>query len=125
MLSKDELANGTTFILKLTDAAGAPAQWVASLRGKMAIKWYEIYQRSDWEALRARGSQVFHHRVTEAEAERVRNSGRCIVIHTPEVKAEEIEAPSEQNKPLQPGWENDGGSLAPIVLRDAQWVSSR
>ena len=115
MLSKDDLSNGATFILKLTDAAGAPVQWVVSLRGGIAAYWYAVYRRSDWATLRAHGSEVFHDRVGEAEAERVRRSGRCIVIHTPEVKAEEIDSPKPGKKPLQPGWENEGGSLAAPV----------
>jgi hypothetical protein len=114
MLSKNDKSNGTTFILKLLDAARAPVQWVASLRGDIAVYWYEVYRRSDWAALRAHGGDVFHDRVTEAQAEHVRKSGRCIVIHTPEVKAEEIALPKPATKPLQPDWENDGGSLAPV-----------
>ena len=116
MLSQDELSNGATFILKLTDANGVPAQWVATLRGGIAAYWYAVYRRSDWAALRAHGGEVFHERVTEAQAERVRTSGRCVVIHTSAVKAEELASPIERAKPLQPDWENDGGSLAPGVL---------
>jgi hypothetical protein len=118
MLSKDDLSNGTTFILKLTDAAGAPVQWVACLRGEIALHWYEVYRRSDWTALRAQGGEVFRDRVSEVEAERIRKSGRCIVIHTPQVKAEEIDSPYPRTKPLQPGWENEGGSLAPVETAD-------
>ncbi|HEX8522044.1 MAG TPA: hypothetical protein VF669_07295 [Tepidisphaeraceae bacterium] len=114
MLSKDELSNGMTFILKLTDAAGAPVQWIASLRGDTAVYWFEVYRRADWAALRSHGGEVFHDRVTEAHAEHVRKSARCIVIHTPEVKAEEVSPPNPLTKPLQPNWENDGGSLAPV-----------
>ena len=116
MLSKDDLSNGARFILKLTDANGVPAQWVATLRGGIAAYWYAVYRRSDWAALRAHGAEVFHERVTEAEAERVRRSGRCVVIHTSAVKAEEITAPIQRTKPLQPDWEDDGGSLASRIL---------
>jgi hypothetical protein len=77
----------------------------------MAAYWYAVYRRSDWAALRAHGAEVFLNRVTEAEAERVRRSGRCIVIDTPDVKAEEIDSPTPRASPLQPGWENEGGSL--------------
>ena len=123
MLSKDDLSNGATFILKLTDANGVPAQWVATLRGGIAAYWYAIYRRSDWAALRAHGAEVFHERVTEAQAERVRRSGRCVVIHTSAVKAEEIAPPTQRAKPLQPDWENDGGSLAPTVLLSSNEVA--
>jgi len=93
MLSKDELNNGTTFILKLTDATGASVQWVASLRGDIARYWYEIYRRSDWEALRAHGGEVFLDRVSEAHAERVRRAARCVVIHALQIKAEQMSLP--------------------------------
>ena len=33
MLSKDEINDGMTFILKLWDAIGAPAQWLEKLQG--------------------------------------------------------------------------------------------
>jgi hypothetical protein len=125
MLSKDDKSNGTTFILKLLDTARAPVQWVASLRGDTAVYWYEVYRRSDWAALRAQGGDVFHDRVTEAQAEHVRRSGRCIVIHTPEVKAEEIVPRKPAPKPLQPDWENDGGSLAPLEAAGAVHVGAR
>ena len=117
MLSKDELSNGVTFILKLSDAAGESAQWVATLQGDLAAYWYEAYRRSDWAALRAHGGEVFRDRVTDVEAERVCKSGRCVVIHTPLVKAEDIVATPQRVKPLQPGWENDGGSLATTVVQ--------
>jgi hypothetical protein len=119
MLSRDDLSDGTTFILKLRDAAGAPAQWVTSLRGDIALYWYEVYRRSDWAALRAHGREVFQDRVTEAHAERVRRFARCIVIHTSDVKAEEVDPPHPAGRPLQPGWENDGGTLAPGLARPA------
>ena len=115
MLSKYDLKNGTTFVLKLSDAASLPALWVERLCGDVATYWYEVYRKSDWEALRTRGAQVFRHRVTEAEAEGVRRSERCVLIQTPAVKAEELDPPPKRPKPLQPGWENEGGSLAPIV----------
>ncbi len=110
MLSKDDLNNGVTFILKLSDAHGEAVQWVQSLRGDAAARWYEIYWRSDWEALRAHGAEVFQNRVTADQAEHVRRAARCIVIHTAAVKAEEI-GPPQDARPLEPGWEDDGGSL--------------
>jgi len=114
MLSSDELSNGMTFILKLLDANGARAQWVQSLRGPIAARWYDVYRNSDWDVLRAHGREVFCDRVTEIQAERIRRSGRCIVIHTSEVKAEEISAPASVT-PRQPGWENEGGSFDPAA----------
>jgi hypothetical protein len=113
MLSKDDISNGTNFILRLLDKSGAPVHWVQTLSGATALHWYDIYRRSDDEALRTEGGEVFRTRVAESEAEHTRRSGRCIVIHTPSVKAEEIDAPSQLTKPLQPGWESEGGSLAP------------
>ena len=90
MLSPDELTNGLTFILKLHDAAGAPIQWVQTLRGDIAKRWYDIYQRSDWVALRTEAAGVFLDRVTEEEAERKRKSGRCVVIKTQAVTVDEL-----------------------------------
>lgn len=116
MLSKDELSDGVTFILKLTDTDGVPAQWVAKLSGSIAASWFAIYRNADWAALRAHGAEVFHDRVTESEAEHIRRRERCVVIHTSAVRAEDIEPPTERPKPLQADWENDGGSLAPMVL---------
>jgi hypothetical protein len=68
----------------------------------MAAYWYAVYRRSDWAALRAHGAEVFLNRVTEAEAERVRRSGRCIVIDTPDVKAEEIDSPTPRGRVAAP-----------------------
>ncbi len=81
MLSNDELKEGVPFILKLTDAAGASQQWVESLSGRTAEHWYHIYRNSDWGTLRVEQAGVFRHAVSEDEAERVRRSGRCIVIN--------------------------------------------
>jgi hypothetical protein len=118
MLSKDDLGDGINFILKLSDATGTPAQWTERFYGDIASRWYDIYCRSDWEALRAHGAEVFHNRVTEAEAERVRKSAHCIVIHTLEVKAEQIDPHPRLPEPIQPRQENEGGSLTQIVLRN-------
>ena len=67
MLSIDELANGMPFILELKDASGIPIQWLQTLRGAIARRWYEIYQRSDWVTLRLEAARVFLNRVTDAE----------------------------------------------------------
>jgi hypothetical protein len=66
-------------------------QWVEQLRGETALHWYDIYQRSDWNALRNEGGAVFNHAVNETEAEAVRTSRhRCVYIHTTEVKANQL-----------------------------------
>jgi hypothetical protein len=91
MLSPDELTDGMTFILQLADTRGEPVQWVETLRGDCAKRWYQIYRKSDWEALRAEAADVFHRRVTAAEAEAVRTSRhRCVFIHTPVIKADDL-----------------------------------
>jgi len=92
MLSRDEVDNGRIFILKLHDKAGAPFQWVQKLRGAQALRMYSIYRTSDWNALRNEAAGVFvSAAVSEHEAERVRNSRqRCVVIHTEQVKADEL-----------------------------------
>jgi hypothetical protein len=92
MLSVDELNNGRDFILKLKDAAGAPVQWVEKLRGAIASRWYDIYQRSDWAALRMEAAAIFRNSVTVEEAEHIRKSGRCIVIKTQAVTTNELVA---------------------------------
>jgi hypothetical protein len=93
MLSIDELANGKTFILKLKDVSGIPIQWVETLRGAIARRWYEIYRNSDWDALRLEAASIFLHRVTELEADRSRRSSACVVIHTDAVKENELARP--------------------------------
>ena len=98
MLSRDELMNGMTFILQLQPtaaggAAGAPVQWVETLRGDMARRWYDIYRRSDWAALRAEAADVFHRRVSDAELQGLRKQrGRCVFIHTAAVNADDLAA---------------------------------
>jgi hypothetical protein len=93
MLNTDELAHGEIFILKLKDASGMPIQWVETLHGAVAKRWFDIYQTSDWVALRLEAASVFHNRVTDVEAERTRKSGRCIVIKTDAVKENELAPP--------------------------------
>ena len=91
MLSPDEIANGMIFILQLDDAQGQHVQWVETLKGDIARRWYDIYRRSDWPALQAEAADVFHRQVSEAEAESVRTARhRCVFIHTPAVKADEL-----------------------------------
>ena len=62
MLSNDELINGIPFILKLWDAAGVATEWCETLSGDLAWRWYDIYRRSDWDALRREAPGVFRHR---------------------------------------------------------------
>jgi hypothetical protein len=88
MLSHDDLNNGSTFILKLQNIAGISFQWVETLRGDTARRWYDIYRNSDWNTLRAEAAAVFRNSVTEREAERARKSDRCVYIHTPDVTVE-------------------------------------
>ena len=90
VLSIDELSNGMTFILKLRDAAGAEVQWAETLRGDIAKRWYDIYQRSDWAALRMEATDVFRNCVSEEEAESIRKSGRCVVIKTQAVQVSDL-----------------------------------
>jgi hypothetical protein len=92
MLSKDEITNGRTFILKLWDAEGTPTQWVETLRGDVARRWYDIYATSDWEALRLEAGDTFHRTVSEAGAEtrRLTRGARCVFIHTRSVKIDEL-----------------------------------
>lgn len=105
MLSHDELRNGRTFILKLWDSAGAPSQWVQLLRDDTARRWYDIYRRSDWAALRSEGADVFHDRVTSEEAERVRKSGRCVFIQTTSVRPDEMATRCGPSSPARAGAE--------------------
>jgi hypothetical protein len=95
MLSPDEVRDGTTFILQVAGPGGdrgdAPVQWVETLRGDTARRWYDIYRHSDWTALRAEAADVFHRRVDEAEVAALRaGPRRCVFIHTPAVAADEL-----------------------------------
>lgn len=90
MLSTDELNDGIVFILKLLDADGKPVQWVQTLHGTTATRWYDIYQQSDWATLRIEAADIFLNSVSEDEAERVCGLGRCIVIRTLAVKVDEL-----------------------------------
>ena len=90
MLSIDELSNGIPFILKLCDANGKPVQWAETLCGDAARRWFEIYRSSNWDALRLQASGTFHHGLTEAEAETLRRSRRCVVIKTQAVAANDL-----------------------------------
>jgi len=93
MLSPDELSDGTIFILKLWDAGGAPSHWVETLRNDVARRWYDIYRRCDWEALRAEAPGVFINPATEVEVARVRKTHkRLVFIHTLDVKSDEVGA---------------------------------
>jgi hypothetical protein len=91
MISDDELDNGMPFILQLRDSAGIASQWMETLRGEVARRWYNIYQSSDWAALRLEAGGVFHHAVTDAQMQDFfRTDARCISIQTPAVKVEEL-----------------------------------
>jgi len=80
MLSNDELAQGIHFVLKLPDGAGASVYWLQKLRGDAARHWFEIYRRSDWEALAAEAVGVFGAPSSTEVVERTVRSLRCVVI---------------------------------------------
>jgi len=91
MLSKDEISEGMTFILKLWDADGVARCWIETLRGDIAKRWFDIYRSSNWEALRMEARDVFHRGVSDVEAEAVRTSRhRCIYIQTHSVNSNEL-----------------------------------
>lgn len=91
MLSKDELSDGMTFLLKLLDADGVARFWVETLRDDTARRWYDIYRNSNWEALRTEARDVFHRSITDAEAEAILTSRhRRIYIHTDSVTSNEL-----------------------------------
>ena len=81
MLSNDELSDGMPFILNLSEPDGTPRQWIETLRGETARRWYDLYRTSDWQAVRAAAPDVFHHDATADELEVLRKSRRrCIFI---------------------------------------------
>lgn len=93
MLSKDEISDGMTFILKLWGNDGLPNFWIETLRGDTAKRWYDIYRRSDWDTLRTEARDVFHRQVAEVEAETVRTSRRrCVYIQTHAVASNDLAA---------------------------------
>jgi hypothetical protein len=91
MISVDELRNGMPFILQLRNAAGVASQWMETLRGDVAQHWCDIYQSSNWQALRTEAAAVFSHSVTAAQLNKFMESGpRCIVIDPASVKVEDL-----------------------------------
>jgi hypothetical protein len=92
VLSNDEIDQGMTFILKLSDGPGTPSMyWVGTLRGDAARRWYGVYRSSDWATLRAEAAGVFRRGVTGEEAERIRTSRhRCVYIQTDVVRTGEL-----------------------------------
>jgi hypothetical protein len=93
MLSHDELSDGTIFILKLWDAGGAASHWMETLREDTARRWYDIYRRCDWQALRTEAVGVFLHPATQDEVDLVRKTHkRLVFIHTLDVKTDEVGA---------------------------------
>jgi hypothetical protein len=99
MISDDELRDGMPFVLQLRNSAGIASQWMETLRGDAARRWYNIYRSSDWEALRNEAAGVFRHSVTEAQMhDFLKGETRCILIDASSVKAEDL-----QNRPaLEP-----------------------
>ena len=93
MLSNDELTEGMPFVLKLWDTAGVATEWHETLSGDLARRWYDIYRRSDWDALRREAPGVFRHRVDETPAGHGGHYGlRRILIHTTAVNSAEMGA---------------------------------
>jgi len=92
MISNDELHDGMRFVLQLRNSAGVPSQWMETLKGDVARRWYEIYRDSDWAALRSEAAAVFCHPVTEAERNAfLETATRCISIDTAAVKVEDLQ----------------------------------
>ena len=90
ILTDEEVRGGKTFVLKLWDAVGVPTHWVETLRGEAARRWYDIYRRSDWDAVRAEGGAVFRHPASEGAAHVALSSGRCIYLETLMVETGEL-----------------------------------
>jgi len=92
VISADELSNGIPFILQLRNSAGVAFQWMETLRGEVARHWYNIYQSSDWESLRAEAAGVFRFSVTGEQMQAFFKSNvRCISIQPMQVKVEELQ----------------------------------
>ena len=92
MLSRDDIAHGRIFVLKLWDADGVASQWVETLKGDLAKHWYRIYRNSDWGALRAEARATFRNRVSERESVSTCEHHRCVLIQTPAVASDELAA---------------------------------
>ena len=91
MLSNDEIDGGATFILKLWDGEGKSSQWVETLRGATARRWYDIYRSGDWNALRAEAAGVFRNGITEQRLdELLKLRARRVYIHTLAVRSHEL-----------------------------------
>jgi hypothetical protein len=91
MISVDELHDGLPFILQLRNAAGVASQWMETLRGDVARHWCDIYETSNWQALRSEAAAVFCHSVTEAQLnDFLHSEPRCIMIDPAAVKVEEL-----------------------------------
>jgi hypothetical protein len=101
MISDDELRNGMPFILQLRNSSGIKSQWMETLRGEVARHWYDIYQSSDWEALRLEAAAVFRHSVTDAQMQTfIKTEARCILIDTKLVRIEDLQnGPAKAGKP--------------------------
>lgn len=90
MLSKDELANGKTFLLRLWNREGVSSQWVQILCDDIARHWYDIYRFSKWSDLRLGALDVFQTPATEEIAAAVLKAGKCLYIHTREIAVEDL-----------------------------------
>jgi hypothetical protein len=103
ILTDDEVRRGKTFVLKLWDAVGVPTHWIETLRGEAARRWYDIYRRSDWDAVRAEAAAVFRHPMSEGAAHAALASGRCIYLHTLLVETGELSAAPVATHPALAG----------------------
>ena len=92
MLSKDELAEGIHFVLKLPDGAGATVYWLQKLRGDAARHWFDIYRTSDWKALAAEAAGVFGAPSSKQIVDRTVRSLRCVVIQLHDLTATDLTA---------------------------------
>ena len=83
MITPDDRKNGMTFILQLEAAGAGLVTWVETLQGESADRWYDIYRRSDWGALRLQAAGVFQNRVSGTELQRVRKARAAGYSFTP------------------------------------------
>jgi hypothetical protein len=87
------------FVLQLRNVEGSPRQWIQRLRGDVARLWYGVYRSSDWNEVRTKASCVFHNSVTEEQMNEVLDiEKRCIFIHTPWVKVEQLRRPPQRTR---------------------------
>jgi hypothetical protein len=67
------------------------------LKGDVARHWYDIYRKSDWQALREEATNAFGAPVPPADAARRQKSQRCVVIQPHTITANDL-TPGQQSK---------------------------